>query len=158
MHTLIAWCGFFGAWLLVAGPVYQAALELHEQDVERDQLAAAMQDAGPVPRVSPWWWLLPPVRYWRQRKVNRAYRKAFMAALSAEQIDVLVTFINKATAWLFVGLGGLLIATKETYELAEHHEWPTAVFWVLVVVMVVLCLLNTAARMHRTKDVVARPA
>ena len=28
MEYLIAWCGFFGAWLLVAGPISQAAQEL----------------------------------------------------------------------------------------------------------------------------------
>jgi hypothetical protein len=28
---VIAWCGFVGAWLLVAGPIYQAALELPER-------------------------------------------------------------------------------------------------------------------------------
>lgn len=27
VHELIAWCGFLGAWLLFAGPIYQAALE-----------------------------------------------------------------------------------------------------------------------------------
>ncbi len=30
MEHLIAWAGFLGAWLLVAGPVYQAALELRQ--------------------------------------------------------------------------------------------------------------------------------
>jgi hypothetical protein len=48
VHELIAWCGFFGAWFLVAGPVYQAALELEEEGLERDTFA---------PR-SPGWWVL----------------------------------------------------------------------------------------------------
>ena len=39
MHELILWSGFFGAWLLVAGPLYQAALELSEEDISRDDTA-----------------------------------------------------------------------------------------------------------------------
>ena len=39
MHELILWSGFFGAWLLVAGPLYQAALELSEEDISRDDMA-----------------------------------------------------------------------------------------------------------------------
>jgi hypothetical protein len=35
MNQVIAWAGFLGAWLLVAGPLYQGALELREEDVDR---------------------------------------------------------------------------------------------------------------------------
>ena len=45
----------------------------------------------------------------------------------------LVRFINKATGWLYVALGALLIAVKETWELVEYNEWPTWLFWVLIV-------------------------
>ena len=38
MHGAILWCGFVGAWLLVAEPVYQAALELDAEEVARDAL------------------------------------------------------------------------------------------------------------------------
>jgi hypothetical protein len=60
---VIFWCGYVGAWLLVAGPIYQAALELQEQDIERDRIQqVTAQVPAPAP-VSAWWWLLPPVRY-----------------------------------------------------------------------------------------------
>lgn len=39
MDHLIAWCGFLGAWLLVAGPLHQATRELEEEEIERDDLA-----------------------------------------------------------------------------------------------------------------------
>jgi hypothetical protein len=32
VDELVAWCGFFGAWFLVAGPIYQAALEAVRDD------------------------------------------------------------------------------------------------------------------------------
>ena len=62
---------------------------------------------------------------------------------------------EKATAWLYVAGGAFLIALKETYELVEGHEWPTAVFWVLVVVMFGIAAVNTAVRMSRTHQLVA---
>jgi hypothetical protein len=34
-----AWGGSVGAWLLVAGPMFQGALELHAQDVDREALS-----------------------------------------------------------------------------------------------------------------------
>ena len=34
VDVFIAWSGFLSAWLLVAGPIYQAAIELEEEDVE----------------------------------------------------------------------------------------------------------------------------
>jgi hypothetical protein len=32
---IIAWCGFLGAWLLVAGPLDQAVREVEENEFER---------------------------------------------------------------------------------------------------------------------------
>ena len=36
MSQMIAWAAFLAAWLLVAGPLYQGALELREEDVDRE--------------------------------------------------------------------------------------------------------------------------
>ena len=36
MNQVIAWAGFLGAWLLVAGPLYQGAIELREEEVDRE--------------------------------------------------------------------------------------------------------------------------
>jgi uncharacterized membrane protein YhhN len=66
--------------------------------------------------------------------------------------------VNKATAWLYVGVGGLLIAVKETYELTHDLEWPIAVFWVLLVVMTAISVGNAVARDAHTKRETARRA
>ena len=153
MDELIRWCGFLGGWLLVAGPIYQAALELGEQDVERAEL-------GPRPaggaRISPWWWLLPPVGYWKQRQRSRRVRREVMVSWTAEQLHAFVQFANKATGWLLVAAGAGLIAVKETGELAEHHHWPAPVFALVVVVMAALSTGYTVGRLHWTKDVLAQ--
>ena len=54
MHGAILWCGFVGAWLLVAGPVYQAALELDAEEVARDALENAANQLPPSARPLAW--------------------------------------------------------------------------------------------------------
>lgn len=43
--------------------------------------------------------------------------------------------IQKATGWFIVAAGALLLATKETWELAEASEWPAWAFVGTLVVM-----------------------
>jgi hypothetical protein len=151
VEILIAWCAFFGGWLLVAGPLTQAALELREEDIESAEIeATSTRLRSAFPQVSRWWWLLPPVYYWRQRRRSRRFREAVMRELTPEQLSSVLSFVNTATGWLFVAGGASLIAVKETWELAEAQHWPHAVFWVLVVVMVVVCTGSTAVRLART--------
>ncbi len=153
MHELILWSGFFGAWLLVAGPLYQAALELGEENISREDMAGVQRNE-PESRPSGWWWLIPPVGYWKQRRYAQSERKAMMAALPHDVMANWLTFMNKATAWFYVASGAFLIALKETYELVEGHEWPTFVFWALVVVMAGIATGNTAVRMSRDQELV----
>lgn len=155
MHELILWCGFAGAWLLVAGPVYQAVLELRDEDIARDRIAATAHEIGPLEPVSPWWWLLPPVAYWLNKRRRDRFQRQVLGRLSDEDFEAFVSFVNKAQGWLLVGLGGLLIAAKETWELVEGHEWETWVFWLLVVLMAGLSVGHAAARSARERAVVA---
>jgi hypothetical protein len=55
MHTVILWSGFLGAWLLVAGPIYQAVLELEAEGMETDRIrvAAATSTSRPSSITSP---------------------------------------------------------------------------------------------------------
>ena len=43
MPHIIAWCGFLGAWLLVAGPLDQAVREVEDVEFEQDAIAEAMR-------------------------------------------------------------------------------------------------------------------
>lgn len=155
MELFFLFCGALGAWLLVAGPLYQAALELRDEDIEVDRIHAAGKNVTILPRVSAWWWLLPPVKIILERRRSHAYRRDFIRALSQQDLDALVSFINKATAWMFVAIGGFLIATKETYELCHELDVPVAWFWVIVLVMLLLSIINTVARIHRSKDMLS---
>jgi hypothetical protein len=151
MDEVIAWAGFLGAWLLVAGPLFQGAMELREQDLDHEGMEAA---ASGIPKPAPpsrWWWLLPPVMYLIRRRQQSRYQKAAFAALDEHQRAQYVGFINKATGWFTVAGGALLLAAKETWELVEHHDWPLWVFVTLMVVLAVASVVNTAVRMMRAE-------
>lgn len=135
MDAFLHWAGFVGAWLLVAGPLFQASIELRDEAIDRDAFAATMASVPPAPRTSRWWWLLPPVAYVLRRRRSKAMRDAVLVAMSPVQRAQFVGFQNKAHGWFLVAGGAFLIALKETGELAELYELPTWVFWVAVVVL-----------------------
>jgi len=158
MDIVIVALGAIGAWLLVAGPVLQAALELREQEVDREGIDAVTASVSPPPKQSPWWWLLPPVAYFRQRRANEKYREAVMEALTPGQREQTLRFLNKANGWLTVAAGASLIAVKETWELVELLHWPSWMFWTLVVLAPLVCVGNTALKMARTQQVLKAEA
>jgi hypothetical protein len=135
VHTLIYWFGFGGAWLLFTGPIHQASVELRAEREASARFQEVMQGAPRPEPVSNWWWLLPPVRMLYGARRRDDARKAFLVSLPTEDLELITRYINIARGWTLVGMGALLIALKETYELVEHYEWPLAVYWVLVVVM-----------------------
>lgn len=150
MDYFIAVCGFLGAWLLFAGPLLQASIELTEQEIDHEKFDEVSSNVERPPRVSGWWWLLPPVAYYLNRKRNSAYQAEVMAALPPEQRKQSVAFFNKASGWFIVAGGALLLATKETWELVEQFEWPTWLFWVFVFVVFALCVANAVVRMNKS--------
>lgn len=155
MDTLIAWSGFLGAWLLVAGPLYQGVLELREEDTDQTG-ADPTSPIAPPPPPPPWWWFLPPVMLVLRRRRSIAYHRTILTALTPQQRERRDRFIRKATGWFVVAVGGSLIAIKETWELTAHNEWHLAVFVVVLIVMLALVGGNTvwqASRWSRRTDV-----
>jgi hypothetical protein len=148
IESLIPWAGFLGAWLLVAGPLYQGVLELHEEDVDRSSGDPASRIA-PSPAPSAWWWLLPPVMLILRRRRSREYHRTVLASLTPRQRAHRERFIRKATGWFVVALGGSFIAFKETWEFAEHNEWHPAVFGVVLVGMLALVGAHTVLHASR---------
>ena len=149
MEQLILWAGFLGAWLLVAGALHQARVELAEEEFERERFEEAVDVVGPPERVSPWWWLLPPLRLYLGHRAKERWDRQVWLTLPDEDFDALSSFMSKARGWLLVGTGGLLIASKETWELVEGHEWPTGLFWVLVFGMAGICVAYTVLQAMR---------
>jgi hypothetical protein len=148
MDTVVAWSGFLGAWLLVAGPLYQGVLELREEDTDQTG-ADPTSPIAPPPPPSSWWWFLPPVMLVLRRRRSIAYRRTVLAVLTPLQREHRERFIRKATGWFVVAVGGSFIAVKETWELADHNEWHPAVFVLVLVAMLALVGGNTVWQASR---------
>jgi len=155
MPHIIAWCGFFGAWLLVAGPLDQAVREVEEQDFEHDAISAAASRVEEPPQVSSWWLLVPPVWWVLRRRRESEYRHRIAAAMDDRDLLALLNVREVLNAWVYVAAGAALIAIGETWGLRESYEWPEWVFWVLAAFMLVFCGALTRFRTRRRH---ARPA
>ena len=158
MSAAFEWCGFAGAWLLVAGPIYQAAVELEDEEFDRDELAAASRELSPQPRVSTWWWLVPPVAYVLRRRRSERQRREMLELIDAAQLERLMHFSQTAAGWLYVAAGASLLAIKETAELREAYEWPGWVVVAIVAAMLLLSAANTTYRLHRRDLILALKA
>ena len=148
MNEAIAWATFAGAWLLVAGPLYQGSVELNELDVDRAGIegkAVAAQAARARP--SAWWWLLPPVMYLLHRRWYKALRRAMLAQLTPTQRQQMASLQSKSAGWFTVAAGATLLATGETWQIVQHYGWPAWLFWLLIVAMLSAAILTTAVLM-----------
>lgn len=139
-HEAILWAAFIGAWALVAGPVYQAMLELRAEDLDVERIhEVALSVRPPAPPVK-WWLLLPPVYFLIRHRRRELVKDTWVSHMTDNDFEALAQFANKAAAWMLVGFGGLTIAFKETYELVENYKWPTVAFWALTAAMLMLSL------------------
>lgn len=151
MPYVIAIVGFLGAWLLVAGPLMQAWIELTEEELDHERFEQATSSVPTPDKISPWWWLLPPVAWFRIRRRGREHRAEVMKALDQDLVEATVTFLNKANAWLVVAGGAALLGVKETWELVETVEGPPWLFVVLVLLAPILCVVNLVVRSARSE-------
>jgi hypothetical protein len=150
MPYAIAICAFFGTWLLVAGSVYQAAIELDRVQVDRARLAQAKDAQPPPPPASRWWWLLPPVAVLIHAQRSRRYRSSVLSALTRSEAEQWFEFSDKAIGWIVVGSGGLLLAAKETWSMTSTAELPSWSLWIVFAAMLALCASFTVYRLHRS--------
>ena len=154
MEALVLWLGFLGAWLLFAGSIYQAALELQDEDIEIDRIRAAGARVEPARKTSVWLWLLPPLKVYLERRHKKEYQRRFIDALSHEDLEAIVSFRSKTSAWLFVAVGGICIACKESYELGEHYSWSTLQLIGAVITLLLLSILYLISSLIRAKKIV----
>jgi hypothetical protein len=152
---IIAWCGFLGAWLLVAGPLDQAVREISDQEFRQESLEEAKARVDEPEPVSKWWLLLPPVWWVKNQRSGSIYRHQIGEVMEPGDLLAFMTIKDILNAWLYVAVGAALIGVKETWELHEAYEWPEWTFFALSVAMVVLCVGATVIRARHRR---ARPA
>ena len=149
---MLTWLGLAGAWLLVAGPLFQAMLELHEYDHVKERITARARNVPRPPRVSPFWLLLPPVYFYLSRRRSDRFFKAVFANLPPEEIREYMVVLDKATGWAMVAGGGILLAAKETMSAAKELGLGRLVGAVISVALVFACAGLSKARLGRSRD------
>jgi len=152
-------CGVVGAWLLVAGSIYQASLELHKEQVAADQMARATRKIPSPPAVSSWWWLLPPIKLYRDGQRRNQHRLTFLASLTPEERETVVAFLSMFRGWLLVATGGVLIAIQQTYDLVERLDLSLVIFWLAIITLLVVSVLITVvhkATIDRSRVLIQR--
>ncbi|WP_328701658.1 hypothetical protein [Amycolatopsis pittospori] len=151
IEYVVAWSAFLGGWLLVAGPMYQGALELREESERFEDLRSVQsrRPTGGTP-TSSWWWLVPPVAVIKERRRRKKVQREFMKTLTAGQRRTMTTFANKAKGWFIVCAGAFFIALKETWHLTHLYHWPLWTYIALVLVPLVLSFLHTSRGVRLT--------
>ena len=139
---------------MFAGAIYQAALELIDQDVKRDRIKSVASTIKPPAIISPLWWFLPPVKIFLEQRRSRQYQEQYIRALLPEDVEAFISFTNKSTAWLTVATGGLLIAMERTYALCETWGVSLFVFWVVFIGAGFMSALYTVIRISRGRNII----
>lgn len=114
-----------GTWLLFAAPLLQATTELHEEVAGWEAIKQGFQMSKKIniKQVSLWWWLLPPVKIFLERRKISKIKQAYAdITLSDETHKTLLRFSLKANGWIGVTLGGWLVAISTSWELVETFE------------------------------------
>jgi hypothetical protein len=166
MELIPLWAGVIGTWLLFAGPLYQAALELGEEaeavkdvagghDFSGGRSGAKSRDGQRARnrqnRHSAWWWLFPPAKmYFAWREQQRARADA-IGSLTPQQSQAMAGFMSKATGWMLVAAGGWAMLLKETTEFIEYYEGQLGAVIVAMVVLTGLAIIALILNVKRVE-------
>lgn len=153
MELFFLYCGFFGSWLLFAGPIFQAALELKDEDIERDRIRETAKRVTVAQHVSVWWWLLPPAKLYLEHRHRKRWQAEYFSLLLPEDREAFVDFTSKARGWLFVAGGALLIAGNETRELGEKLKWSNYLIFGVIVICAYASLVYTVVQLKRIRAI-----
>lgn len=131
---------FVGSWLLVAGPLYQGAVELQQEGVDEDGIADVIGQVQPSPAPSEWWWLLPPVMFVKRRQRSAKFWREVLQIVSPEQARQIRATRPRVIGWFVVSLGALFLAVGETVRLSDRIEIPVGIALLLAVAILAVTL------------------
>lgn len=135
----------------MAGPFYQGTLELLDQELDREGMEAATASLVRPAMPHPAWWLLPPVMYFMRKRRNDSFREEAMTHLSELQLAQYTGLRQKASGWLVVSAGALLLSAGATWDLTEHYNWQAWSFWLIMLVLLAACISNTVLGRRRAR-------
>jgi hypothetical protein len=149
METVLQIIAFIGSWLLFAGPIYQAALELQDEDIELDRIRSTGDVLRKEAHISGWLWVVPPYALYKRSKNKKIFMQKYLNSLTQVDIEQLISFRSKATAWMLVAIGGFCIASNETYILMHDIHWSIFVFILIVLAMLIASIAHLIYRIKQ---------
>lgn len=133
-------------WLLFTFPLYQGLMELRDYEVLRSRYDEISKN---VREVSPWWWLIFPIKIHLER--IRA-RDILQAVSESKKIKAdPISFIDKATAWYFVSVAGWLKMVDSAFDVLEELHFSRPLFSLIVSVLV-LTFIGIVQIIYRISD------
>lgn len=134
-------------WLLFTFPMYQGLMELSDY---RNIFSEFNQYRGDYHEISPWYWLIPPVKIILER--NRAMKVIKRFVKTDHEIKVFISFNDKATAWYFVSLGGWMELITSIYDILQTLK--LANFrWIFLVVSLIVTLTGFFSAYYRVSEI-----
>ncbi|QYN56827.1 MULTISPECIES: hypothetical protein [unclassified Lactobacillus] len=121
ISLFISVVSLLGDWLLFSFPLYQGLMELYDyqrflKDFDNSSKALA--------KISPWYWFLPNLKIHYEK--SRAVKILKTIIKSDTDFRSAMSFIDKATAWYFVAMGGWFKMIQSMYdfldEIGVHHD------------------------------------
>lgn len=131
MDIFIDFFEVLGEWLLFTFPIYQGLIELYDYEHFLEDFSQSSQLSG---EISPWYWLLPPVKIYLEKQRALKILKRVING-DENQFRIVISFLDKATAWYFVSLGGWLNFVSAFYSWSEHLHWQHGEIIVLILVL-----------------------
>jgi len=148
MEVLINVLGFIGMWCLFSFPLYQAFLELSAQAISFSRRANEMIQIKEIPKR---YWLWPPLKIRREKQ--RALMLIQAMRLDELELEQLLIYLDKATAWFYVSLAGLFNGIYFSYALFSMQSVVTSplLFLGIILLMMIVCIGNVAYRLSEKR-------
>lgn len=140
---------FIGIWMLYVFPLYQGVEELSEQKRVLQKFSAGREK---YPQVSPWWWLLPPLKISKEKQRGIKVLKDNFS--DEEDVRALFHFFNKTTGWFYIAIAGLLNGIAATAELAAILPFKVPLWGQLGVDLLIIAIgmLHARYRVSRRRE------
>lgn len=154
MDEFIVFIAMLGSWLLFAGPVYQAYIELHDAELKFVEIRKNLYETSKQvkqEKISKWFWILPPLAVIITYIKTQNYRDEVIRHLDRENFELLQKFSEKARGWVVIGWGAFFIAVKETYEFVKELDLSYPIFFTLVIGFALSSFAYTLINTFRVK-------
>lgn len=139
---------FIASWMLFIYPIYQGVIEFMNRNSVIDFYKSRSPKYHQVPV---WYWICPPLKMYLEKK--RLEQLIIDSHITEKDAEDLYFVSNKATAWFYISLAGLLQGINATHSLlvAFHIHLPLYLFIILIGVIIVLSFLIIIYRLSDSR-------